>query len=69
MAEKGYICPIKKKIPLIPLLNLFGNISISHFLSNVKMFVKICRIFGETRARDLDKNDFSRSRLLGGPGL
>ena len=38
MAKKGYNYPIKKKIPLILLLNLFGIIIISHFLRFVNIF-------------------------------
>ena len=38
MAKKGYNYPIKKKIPLILLLNLFGIIIISHFLQSVNIF-------------------------------
>ena len=35
MAKKGYVYPIKKKIPLILLLNLFGNFIIAYFLRKV----------------------------------
>ena len=38
MAKKGYNYPIKKKIPLILLLNLFGIFIVSHFLRFVNMF-------------------------------
>ena len=41
MAKKGYIYPIKKKIPLILLLNLFGAIIISQFSRFVNIFSKI----------------------------
>jgi len=41
MAKKGYNYPIKKKIPLIPLLNLFGTVIISQFLRFVNIFSKI----------------------------
>ena len=41
MAKKGYNYPIKKKIPLIPLLNLFGTVIISKFLRFVNMFSEI----------------------------
>ena len=41
MAKKGYIYPIKKKIPLILLLNLFGIIIISQFFWFVNMFSEI----------------------------
>ena len=40
MAKKGYNYPIKKKIPLILLLNLFGTVIISHFLQFVNIFGK-----------------------------
>ena len=43
MAKKGYNYPIKKKIPLILLLNLFGTIIISHFLQFVNIFGEIYR--------------------------
>ena len=38
MAKKGYNYPIKKKIPLILLLNLFGTIIIPQFLWFVNIF-------------------------------
>ena len=41
MAKKGYIYPIKKKIPLIILLNLFGTVIISQFSRFVNILVKI----------------------------
>ena len=41
MAKKGYIYPIKKKIPLILLLNLFGIFIISHFFWFVNIFSEI----------------------------
>ena len=41
MAKKGYNYPIKKKIPLILLLNLFGITIISHFLRFVNIFREI----------------------------
>ena len=41
IANKGSNYPIKKKIPLILLLNLFGIIIISHFLRFVNMFSEI----------------------------
>ena len=41
MAKKGYNYPIKKKIPLILLLNLFGTVIISQFLRFVNMFSEI----------------------------
>ena len=44
MAKKGYNYPIKKKIPLILLLNLFGIIIISHFLRFVNIFNAIYQI-------------------------
>lgn len=37
--EKRYFYPIKKKIPLILLLNLFGIVIISHFLCFVNIFL------------------------------
>ena len=50
MAKKGYNYPIKKKIPLILLLNLFGIPIITHFEQFVNIFsefynsFKICSI-------------------------
>ena len=44
MAKKGYNYPIKKKIPLILLLNLFGITIISHFLRFVNMFSEIYQL-------------------------
>ena len=44
MAEKGYIYPIKKKIPLILLLNLFGMAIISQFLRFVNIVFEIYKI-------------------------
>ena len=41
MAKKGYNYPIKKKIPLILLLNLFGITIIAQFLRLVNIFSKI----------------------------
>ena len=41
MAKKGYNYPIKKKIPLILPLNLFGTVIISHFLQFVNIFSEI----------------------------
>ena len=41
MAKKGYNYPIKKKIPLILLLNLFGITIISHFLRFVNIFREV----------------------------
>ena len=41
MAKKGYNYPIKKKIPLILLLNLFGITIIAKFLRLVNIFSKI----------------------------
>ena len=41
IAKKGYNYPIKKKIPLILLLNLFGTLIISLLMSFVKMFSEI----------------------------
>ena len=41
MAKNGDNYPIKKKIPLILLLNLFGVIIISQFLRFVNTFDKI----------------------------
>ena len=38
MAKKEYDYPIKKKIPLILLLNLFGSYIISQFSAFVKIF-------------------------------
>ena len=38
MAKKGYNYPIKKKIPLILLLNLFGMTIISQFSRFVNIF-------------------------------
>ena len=38
MAKKGYIYPIKKKIPLIILLNLFGMVIISQISRFVNIF-------------------------------
>ena len=38
MAKKGYNYPIKKKIPLILLLNLFGMVIISQISRFVKIF-------------------------------
>ena len=50
MAKKGYNYPIKKKIPLILLLNLFGITIIPQFLWFVNMFDKIYIItFRETK--------------------
>ena len=44
MAKKGYNYPIKKKIPLILLLNLFGITIIAQFLRVVNIFSKIYQI-------------------------
>ena len=44
MAKKGYNYPIKKKIPLILLLNLFGISIISQLLLFVNIFSKIYQI-------------------------
>ena len=44
MAKKGYNYPIKKKIPLILLLNLFGIFIISQFGRFVNIFSKIHQI-------------------------
>ena len=44
MAKKGYNYPVKKKIPLILLLNLFGITIISLFLRFVNMFSEIYSI-------------------------
>ena len=45
MAKKGYNYPIKKKIPLILLLNLFGITTISHILWFVNIFRKILSLY------------------------
>lgn len=39
--EKRYNYPIKKKIPLILLLNLFGIFIVSHFFRFVNIFIEI----------------------------
>jgi len=44
MAKKGYIYPIKKKILLILLLNLFGIVVISKFFRFVNIFSEIYSI-------------------------
>ena len=41
MAKKGYNYPIKKKIPLILLLNLFGTVIIAQFSRFVNIFSEI----------------------------
>ena len=41
MAKKGYNYPIKKKIPLILLLNLFGIFIISQLLRFVNIFSEV----------------------------
>ena len=44
MAKKGYIYPIKKKIPLILLLNLFGSFIVSQFFPFVNRFCEFYKI-------------------------
>ena len=50
MAKKGYNYPIKKKIPLILLLNLFGILIIHFFRMYSSYFLEIYKKFtaGET---------------------
>ena len=45
MAKKGYVYPIKRKIPLILLLNLFGIFIITHFSRFVNAFMKKINCF------------------------
>ena len=52
MAKKGYTYSIKKKIPLILLLNLFGIVIISQLLR----FVKIFRAFYKITFREVEKS-------------
>ena len=44
MAKKGYNYPIKKKIPLILLLNLFGSFIVSQFFPFVNRFCEFYKI-------------------------
>ena len=45
MAKKGYNYPIKKKIPLTLLLNLFGTFIITQKIQFVNRFYKKRRLF------------------------
>ena len=57
MAKKGYNYPLKKKIPLILLLNLFGISIISQFLRFVNIFSEILAYYisGEAGKTSLHK--------------
>ena len=70
MAKKGYNYPVKKKIPLILLLNLFGIFIISQFLRFVNIFSRIssriCSItFQKVKSLAL-RERWRRSRRRGG---
>jgi len=59
MAKKGYNYPIKKKIPLILLLNLFGSFIISQFARFVNIFVKFYNI----TLREVEKSLLLREKV------
>ena len=66
MVKKGHIYPIKKKIPLILLLNLFGILIISHFWRFVNIFSEFYSIAFREVKKSLPKREPSvRTKTVG----